>query len=126
MLVAADRSPVGLSPRTRGSRLAQLGHELLGGPIPADAGEPRALDINAHGPGAYPRGRGGAKNVAAEVGRMKGLSPRTRGSPLCPDGTTVLEGPIPADAGGAYVAELRAKGYVGLSPRTRGSHHRSS
>ena len=49
----------GLSPRTRGNPLQALALHLSFGPIPADAGEPRAPRQRWHRSGAYPRGRGG-------------------------------------------------------------------
>ena len=54
----------GLSPRTRGSPQEKHRRDEQGGPIPADAGEPRALATLLPAPGAYPRGRGGATSCA--------------------------------------------------------------
>ncbi len=55
---------LGLSPRTRGSLHRRPGRRAMGGPIPADAGEP-ACRTGSDGPSrAYPRGRGGASRSA--------------------------------------------------------------
>ena len=92
-------------------------------------------------PRAYPRGRGGAGLPLRGPDRLRGLSPRTRGSQPWAPADRVPLGPIPADAGepscsacrptrrGAYPRGRGGAGlwYVssadktGLSPRTRGS-----
>ena len=131
----------GLSPRTRGSRVVTLPGCRVVGPIPADAGEPRA-PAAAGGPcRAYPRGRGGASCGYACCKVARGLSPRTRGSPEPPETVARSVGPIPADAGepivapsfsylvgayprgrgGAALISSPVGGVQGLSPRTRGS-----
>src|SRR5690606_34878892 len=51
----------GLSPRTRGSRLAIEGRNAPGRSIPAHAGEPGAGTTRTMGWKVYPRARGGAR-----------------------------------------------------------------
>jgi len=134
-------STTGLSPRTRGSRRQAADCAHVVGPIPADAGEPRADAPDQDAPRAYPRGRGGADSGDHAVFGASGLSPRTRGSHAPHAHDQVSPGPIPADAGepssmtssssvtrayprGRGGAAAMAGGWingVGLSPRTRGS-----
>ena len=71
----------GLSPRTRGNLATQVRREPCTGPIPADAGEPRAILRPTPRTGAYPRGRGGTQPKTSHVLHLLGLSPRTRGNP---------------------------------------------
>ena len=54
----------GLSPRTRGNPAARSLGRAAGGPIPADAGEPRCSACPRSSERAYPRGRGGTKRSA--------------------------------------------------------------
>ncbi len=131
----------GLSPRTRGNRSHRPGARCVGGPIPADAGEPGRGLRPACPTGAYPRGRGGTGAASEYRDDKRGLSPRTRGNRRrllvapCP------RGPIPADAGepsrciparratrayprgrgGAQPVASLAMFGPGLSPRTRGN-----
>ena len=72
----------GLSPRTRGSLVSQSDEDVLRGPIPADAGEPKMEVFPADAIRAYPRGRGGAIGAKGGEQLVQGLSPRTRGSLL--------------------------------------------
>ena len=131
----------GLSPRTRGSQCDGHCGYSFAGPIPADAGEPRAGSMRWRATRAYPRGRGGAANLREHLAVVLGLSPRTRGSPGLQVGVLALQGPIPADAGepagrfrapcptgayprgrgGAVTLFARHQCHPGLSPRTRGS-----
>ena len=134
-------SLTGLSPRTRGSPPSRPCSTSRPGPIPADAGEPRAAARLVYAPRAYPRGRGGALKVLVQTSAGRGLSPRTRGSPGRSVVTPASQGPIPADAGepgarrhlrpqgtayprgrgGAQSQTNEALARAGLSPRTRGS-----
>ena len=138
---SACRRRRGLSPRVRGSRrqLRQAKHRA--GSIPAGAGEP-----GWHGPmerfgRVYPRGCGGAQYNRPSRVRVRGLSPRVRGSLIQPLERQHDQGSIPAGAGepcklicgagrcwvyprgcgGATLsAPLNPPG-SGLSPRVRGS-----
>ena len=132
----------GLSPRTRGSPITCPIAARNAGPIPADAGEPPAPRSRSAPRRAYPRGRGGADIIRGDVASLKGLSPRTRGSPREARRRCRLPGPIPADAGeparsrqtrcptrayprgrgGARFPAMPGSALRGLSPRTRGSH----
>ncbi len=116
-------------------------HSGREGPIPADAGEPCSARTKSRGSRAYPRGRGGARDVSGHQGGLQGLSPRTRGSRWETVQAKPATGPIPADAGepllrdrpregeGAYPRGRGGAGAGddedaydrGLSPRTRGS-----
>ena len=79
MFSSSTDSPVGLSPRTRGSRHGDPGDRDESGSIPAHAGEP--LDGAVSGK------------------TWEGLSPRTRGSRLARLPRSGLSGSIPAHAG---------------------------
>ena len=137
----AFKPSVGLSPRTRGSRSRLRLRRRRGGPIPADAGEPRLHQKSKAVRRAYPRGRGGALPTYATSRNLEGLSPRTRGSRWQGQRGAVVRGPIPADAGepsagarsrtaswayprgrgGAVSSFVKRHRSMGLSPRTRGS-----
>ena len=121
-------------------------HSGREGPIPADAGEPCSARTKSRGSRAYPRGRGGARDVSGHQGGLQGLSPRTRGSPAGAARAAGRRGPIPADAGeplrapstppaagayprgrgGARMTGMPSVRRWGLSPRTRGSRPRLS
>ena len=140
VLAISNHTP-GLSPRMRGSPIGIGQLKGVVGPIPADAGEPDADGKRVLDSRAYPRGCGGADLIADELGEVRGLSPRMRGSHGQGDGRPRRQGPIPADAGeppwrAAPAARPRAypRGCGGagarpepgscpggLSPRMRGS-----
>ena len=89
----------GLSPPTRGNPGLRERRGLVDGSIPAHAGEPDRAEATPPTPRVYPRPRGGTAGVLADVPRVRGLSPPTRGN-RCPkrivnSGT----GSIPAHAG---------------------------
>ena len=131
----------GLSPRMRGSlhHGGRVGDER--GPIPAHAGEPACLVKMPCEAWAYPRACGGAGRMSTTERRLKGLSPRMRGSPHGSGFRLILKGPIPAHAGEPtlrrkYSSPARAypracggaadhpqsgSSARGLSPRMRGS-----
>ena len=131
----------GLSPRTRGNHAGVYDALVLGGPIPADAGQPGCRLPRVSFGGAYPRGRGATNAAEIRDGCVVGLSPRTRGNLPLPPFREVLRGPIPADAGQPWAcssttmairAYPRGRGATwqgakipcalpGLSPRTRGN-----
>ena len=130
----------GLSPRLRGNRPPCLNNQrIVGGSIPAPAGEPTTMPMRPDKSRVYPRACGGTTLTAGPVDCWPGLSPRLRGNP---DGRVrhVPEvGSIPAPAGeprccdgavGACTVYPRAcggtsPGYFhpiqtrGLSPRLR-------
>src|SRR5437867_2549553 len=111
MYLSQGFPPWGLSPRSRGSLTLRFPFECLRGPIPAFAGEPpdrrpRCAVLGAYPRvrliwdcGAYPRVRGGALGLSPYKSRQKGLSPRSRGSPVSVTGARGKPGPIPAFAG---------------------------
>ncbi len=131
----------GLSPRGRGSRLAQGLAEDPAGPIPAWAGQPTAPVVASGDTMAYPRVGGAASNSTRETPAATGLSPRGRGSLDQVGISSVRIRPIPAWAGQPYTlwpilclpaAYPRVGGAAssgatpklsrtGLSPRGRGS-----
>ena len=51
----------GLSPRRRGNLLSRGAGWIMGGPIPAQAGEPRGLTVEPERRWAYPRAGGGTR-----------------------------------------------------------------
>ena len=134
----------GLSPRRRGNQ----GGELLSvggeGPIPAQAGEPRADKWRFERHWAYPRAGGGTTPSCSNTVACSGLSPRRRGNPCLARFTNLRFGPIPAQAGeparpsaarsvswaypraggGTVHPAIRALHDAGLSPRRRGNHLR--
>ena len=134
----------GLSPRTRGSRLAVAGRDGVLGSIPANAGKPSRTPEFRVELGVYPRERGEAACRQAEGNRVPGLSPRTRGSRGGFASVHPARGSIPANAGKPPTAPPspagtrvypRERGEAagvnnsrrcsrGLSPRTRGSRRR--
>ena len=132
----------GLSPRGRGSLIADQGEATVGGPIPAWAGQPGGSVTIRLNTEAYPRVGGAASAYPLPVSALDGLSPRGRGSHRCWSGSGQAQRPIPAWAGqppprrpsrsssGAYprvggaaspCAAVNAS-RRGLSPRGRGSH----
>ena len=74
-------------------------HALIGGPIPAGAGEPTRRGLSRRWPGAYPRGRGGTEELRITEPETVGLSPRARGNHHPPPARPPGGGPIPAGAG---------------------------
>ena len=131
----------GLSPRTRGSRADAARRRLADGSIPANAGKPPLAPASGCRTGVYPRERGEAAFPRLTYGRVRGLSPRTRGSRHTDARSSRPNGSIPANAGKpTAAAPCRPRGGVyprergeaaamrtdcldtqGLSPRTRGS-----
>ena len=85
--------------RVRGNPFPEGGGLTISRSIPARAGEP----VGAHGdrrPGkVYPRACGGTEQPTETTAIPSGLSPRVRGNPGRPAGTTPSPGSIPARAG---------------------------
>ena len=136
------RTRPGLSPRVRGNPVHRNGREVVGGSIPACAGEPPVRPGTASRSTVYPRVCGGTTRTGAWAGRVVGLSPRVRGNPTPPARRAIRPGSIPACAGepamspalhaasrvyprvcggtgGASFQDMEARG---LSPRVRGNH----
>ena len=89
----------GLSPPTRGSRLATARNFLCCGSIPAHAGEPEGARVRNEPHKVYPRPRGGASPWCGPRCSPTGLSPPTRGSRLKGTPFPLLLRSIPAHAG---------------------------
>ena len=135
----------GLSPLTRGNRLAALDACPDSGPIPAHAGQPAGMHSSASAIRAYPRSRGATADAARARADQLGLSPLTRGNRRAALVFLYRHGPIPAHAGqpeagrrpglldrayprsrGATLGESWGDSFhAGLSPLTRGNLHRA-
>ena len=89
----------GLSPRVRGNRERQGGYAVRAGSIPACAGEPIPLSMEAVSSGVYPRVCGGTSICACNAATVPGLSPRVRGNREAIELGTSVGGSIPACAG---------------------------
>ena len=131
----------GLSPRVRGSQGAVAKCRISMRSIPASAGQPYSNDQTSGSVKVYPRECGAASCICNRSPRLKGLSPRVRGSLDQLEAVKNFEGSIPASAGQpalppsspaptvVYPRECGAaffRGLVlfwetGLSPRVRGS-----
>ena len=142
-LAKLEPGDYGLSPLTRGNRLAAMGRSWSGGPIPAHAGQPYALRAGANSWGAYPRSRGATTRTSSDPGHTRGLSPLTRGNRARLQRWRCANGPIPAHAGQPCAQHARCRedrayprtrgatstshqkrlALVGLSPLTRGNRH---
>ena len=98
---AAPRSSVipGLSPRVRGSRRVLGRGELVFGSIPAGAGKPSPPRRSSNSSRVYPRGCGEASIASQSSIRIRGLSPRVRGSLGAAHSEQLPNGSIPAGAG---------------------------
>src|SRR5206468_2823624 len=135
----------GLSPRPRGNRGLRRSGSKSGGPIPAPAGQPRAIEDARTRRRAYPRARGATVATAIAKRAGGGLSPRPRGNLTDKIVALNAKGPIPAPAGQPGLAAERLEewrayprargatpGYrrrqdatAGLSPRPRGNRRHS-
>ena len=131
----------GLSPRVRGNLGDGMDRHHPGGPIPACAGQPRALACKTCNSRAYPRVCGATTEGQSHPIQALGLSPRVRGNLFRAASSNSSVGPIPACAGqparvnplawrlGAYPRVCGATvtvckslhGLLGLSPRVRGN-----
>ena len=109
----------GLSPQVRGNRAARRGGAVLGGSIPAGAGEPPphhaaevgcgSIPAGAGEPGAgdqddpevtvYPRRCGGTPRMSSRSRSSTGLSPQVRGNRGGPGALPGSRRSIPAGAG---------------------------
>ena len=133
----------GLSPRVRGSRIQYSLTLWQGGSIPASAGQPLTHGRTSPCQPVYPRECGAATPSLFPSFRVKGLSPRVRGSLIENAFGIARAGSIPASAGqpamtmtarwmtpvyprecGAAIAAIYSSVLLmGLSPRVRGSRH---
>ena len=128
-------------PRRRGNPHGRGAPGRRGGPIPAQAGEPRSRAASPSVSRAYPRAGGGTRSSPTATSTLKGLSPRRRGNHLARPELLLRHGPIPAQAGeprrsrggrgdtraypragGGTAYQLGPAGVLeGLSPRRRGN-----
>ena len=131
----------GLSPRVRGSQHESQTERRWSGSIPACAGKPRVPTRRQQPPGVYPRVCGEADPVDLQAARLRGLSPRVRGShvhgrevdvwvgsipacagkPATPAGAAPIDRVYPRVCGEADSAPRKMTISQGLSPRVRGS-----
>ena len=136
----------GLSPPTRGNRIAPLSTNRQSGSIPAHAGEPMSLSWSASALRVYPRPRGGTLRPDAGAQLARGLSPPTRGNLPSRPVHSLDARSIPAHAGEPYphmggcpppAVYPRPRGGTGsptsiqrqirgLSPPTRGNRRQSN
>ena len=79
--------------------LLRAAHDRLGGPIPAQAGEPAMSEWVRIDERAYPRAGGGTRGASGPVRTTEGLSPRRRGNRTASPPRVLRQGPIPAQAG---------------------------
>ncbi len=115
----------GLSPRARGNPILRTRSDLPVGPIPAGAGQPRAITDTIWTDRAYPRGRGATALGKTRLTPSSGLSPRARGNPRKAHARVVRRGPIPAGAGQPF--EPAEKPYIERAyPRGRGATRESA
>ena len=135
----------GLSPRVRGNPAHSPQQFILGGSIPACAGEPAGPVITNYEVTVYPRVCGGTLDAFGRSSKGSGLSPRVRGNRENRRSAGGSGRSIPACAGeptsgGAQAVNLTVYPRVcggtdytrpqpwrcwGLSPRVRGNHHRN-
>ena len=95
----------GLSPPTRGNRIARKPAPASRGSIPAHAGEPPRYRRTAGGAEVYPRPRGGTSPPLPQRFSFPGLSPPTRGNPPKSRSRIVRSRSIPAHAGEPSASE---------------------
>ena len=109
----------GLSPLTRGNQRILKLNFVFRGSIPAHAGEPFLVGFNYRQGRVYPRSRGGTDMYAPSMISLRGLSPLTRGNPVCGSSLDDRCGSIPAHAGepGGRCFHPRR---LGVYPRSRG------
>ena len=117
------RSSQGLSPRVRGRLGTHVNRTLVGGSIPARAGEPRPASLQPSSRRVYPRACGGTIAIRAAKRSIRGLSPRVRGNLLGKSGSGVRDGSIPARAGEPCSALSRSI-LFGVYPRACGGTSR--
>jgi len=109
----------GLSPRARGSHEGACPGRAPCGSIPAGTGEPCAVCSPTCSPRVYPRGHGGALPEVKLSLRIRGLSPRARGSLSEYTAPDDFEGSIPAGTGEPSLRRARRVG-ARVYPRGHG------
>ena len=111
----------GSSPLTRGKLMLTVGHEGIGGLIPAHAGKTDQAENHNSQHGAHPRSRG--ENWCPEDVDDSGLgsSPLTRGKPWRIFRLVRRAGLIPAHAGKTSISP-RASTHRSAHPRSRGEN----
>ena len=92
---------IGLSPRVRGKPLKRTCRIILGGSIPACAGEAARAASAKRAKTVYPRVCGGSNAQVSQPWPAEGLSPRVRGKRMGFCAIDTPEGSIPACAGEA-------------------------
>ena len=115
----------GSSPRTRGTRVAQLldhGGERF---IPADAGNTPPCRRSSPAASVHPRGRGEHSEQRAAKHGNYGSSPRTRGTLHAANREVLERRFIPADAGNT-LPDAHGVLILTVHPRGRGEHWRGS
>ena len=93
----------GPSPRARGKHVHASADSLIGGSIPASAGEANTPRTWSDTPEVHPRERGGSRGGLVEAKTMMGPSPRARGKLTQPRIVAHLIRSIPASAGEARI-----------------------
>ena len=109
----------GLSPRVRGNQRLAAVARLVGGSIPACAGEPPAASCPSKWVRVYPRVCGGTPVKALVVAASSGLSPRVRGNPFGLSSSHRPLRSIPACAGKPAVC-VAERGAIAVYPRVCG------
>ena len=115
----------GPSPRVRGSRWHEARASQPQGTIPACAGEPIRICSRPSRPRDHPRVCGGAEAERDRGLRVKGPSPRVRGSPGGPQSHEKGSGTIPACAGEPSTAQT-SRSFARDHPRVCGGAVRSA
>ena len=95
----SDGSPIGLSPRGRGSHYAAIVHGTSLRSIPAWTGQPHGATLHSYDARVYPRVDGAAKEQKQAELLAYGLSPRGRGSPARSPASRHIPRSIPAWTG---------------------------
>ncbi len=133
----------GLSPRVRGNLGVMVAFSIIGGSIPACAGEPVKPARIPFWLRVYPRVCGGTGWTWVKLSRDQGLSPRVRGNrrghrlaldvwwsiPACAGeprqkiGGPLRYGVYPRVCGGTKANMPIHNRMIGLSPRVRGNQH---
>ncbi len=108
----------GLSPLAQGNLLPLPAKQLLGGSIPARAGEPLRLRPLATLYRVYPRSRRGTNSDVSVLQNSRGLSPLAQGNRCCAGVNDNPAGSIPARAGEPSRLDTQTD-RIGVYPRSR-------
>ena len=131
----------GLSPRVRGNPELKGRGEVVGGSIPACAGEPGCIRSRRDYQWVYPRVCGGTCPRSFWPAAGMGLSPRVRGNqqcgggyaghrwsipacagePRCNNSSSLPDAVYPRVCGGTAFGAWQCQCIIGLSPRVRGN-----